>query len=364
MNHNLAVQRGQRWDQLVARLARDEHPATLDPALDHLADRGAPGLLRRRAIAEVRHVRFQRVNHGDPRGSRGVEHRFGRGDRRAKGRDVVAEARAEPAFVAKVPLPVHHDQRALARVPFKRERRRGLNLAGGVRRLFPGSHRQLAKPRRARHGRHRVERGTHRVARSGGSEHPALHVHHLDRRRVVPRVGGAGAVFEQEALVPAVVSLAHRGVDADVGGDAAEDDTLDPTRAEDQVQVRRAERTFPWLVHHVLPRERVELGDEIPAGFAPDEDLAARPGIPDAGARLPRPPPLVIWEAREGRAVALAGVDDPHAGGAGGGEASAQRFDGRPGQRHVVAHLCDVAAEAAEVGLHVDEHEGDVIGVE
>jgi hypothetical protein len=48
----------------------------------------------------------------------------------------------------------------------------------------------------------------------------------------------------------------------------------------------------------------------------------------------------------------------------GGGEASAQRFDGRPGQRHVVAHLCDVAAEAAEVGLHVDEHEGDVIGVE
>ncbi len=52
------------------------------------------------------------------------------------------------------------------------------------------------------------------------------------------------------------------------------------------------------------------------------------------------------------------------AGGAGGGEASAQRFDGRPGQRHVVAHLCDVAAEAAEVGLHVDEHEGDVIGVE
>ena len=62
--------------------------------------------------------------------------------------------------------------------------------------------------------------------------------------------------------------------------------------------------------------------------------------------------------------MALARVYHPDPRGASGGEDPAERLDGSSGQRHVVAHLRDVSAEAAEVGLHVDEHERDVVGGE
>ena len=231
-------------------------------------------------------------------------------------------------------------------------------------RLEPGGHRRPNEGGGVGYPREGVERGAHRVARRRGAEHAVLHVDHLDRRGVVTGVGGAASVLEQEALVPAVVGLAHGGVDADVGGDAPEDDAFDPARAQDEVQVRRAEGSLPRLVHDVLGAQRVELGDDVPAGLAPYEDPAARPGVADARARLPRPPPLVVGEVRQGRAVALARVYHPDPRGASGGEDRAERLDGCSGQRHVVAHLRDVSAEAAEVGLHVDEYERDVVGGE
>ena len=49
----------------------------------------------------------------------------------------------------------------------------------------------------------------------------------FERRRVVAEVGGAAAVLEQQALEAAVVGLAHGGVDADVGGDAGQDEVVD-----------------------------------------------------------------------------------------------------------------------------------------
>ena len=46
--------------------------------------------------------------------------------------------------------------------------------------------------------------------------------------------------------------------------------------------------------------------------------------------------------------------------GARGGEERLDRLDRRAGQREVVAHLVDIAAFAAEVGLHVDDDDGGV----
>ncbi len=36
-------------------------------------------------------------------------------------------------------------------------------------------------------------------------------------------------------------------------------------------------------------------------------------------------------------------------------------LDGRACEREVVAHLVDIAADAAEIGLHVDDHERGVL---
>ena len=62
--------------------------------------------------------------------------------------------------------------------------------------------------------------------------------------------------------------------------------------------------------------------------------------------------------------MSLAGVEDVVALGAHGGEHAADRLDRRAGERQVVAHLVDIAAGAAEIGLHVDDDERRVVGAE
>ena len=102
---------------------------------------------------------------------------------------------------------------------------------------------------------------------------------------VVAVVGGAAAVGQQQALEAAVVGLAHGGVHADVGGDAGEHEVADAARAQDQVEVGGVERALARLVDDGSPGARRELGDDLPARLAPDQDAAARPRIADAGAR-------------------------------------------------------------------------------
>ena len=112
------------------------------------------------------------------------------------------------------------------------------------------------------------------------------------------------------------------------------------------------------------PAMRRELGDDLPAGLAAHQDAAAGARVADAGADPPRAPALVGGQVGEVGPVALAGVDDVVALGAHGGEHAADRLDRRAGQREVVAHRVDIAAGAAEIGLHVDDDERRVVGPE
>ena len=59
---------------------------------------------------------------------------------------------------------------------------------------------------------------------------------------------GGDAVLEHQAVVAAVVGLAHRGVDADLGGDAADDELCDAAAAQDGVEVGGVERALAGLV--------------------------------------------------------------------------------------------------------------------
>ena len=104
-----------------------------------------------------------------------------------------------------------------------------------------------------------------------------------------------------------------------------------------------------------------EVGDDVPAGFAAHQNAAARPRIADAGTDPARAPALVVREVGEIGAVTFAGVKDVKALRAHRREHALDRLDRRARQRQVVAHLVDIAADAAEVGLHVDDDERGVL---
>ena len=198
--------------------------------------------------------------------------------------------------------------------------------------------------------------------RGDGAEHAALHLDHVDRGEMVLDLGRAAAVREQQALVAAVVGVAHRRVHADVGGDAGEDDVADALRPQHEFEVGGEERALARLVDDGLARLRLQFRDDLPARLAAHEDAAARTLVADAGADPLRAPALVGRQVGEVGLVALAGVDDRVALGAHGLEHVLDRHDRRAGQRDVVAHRVDIAAGRAEIGLHVDDDQAVLCG--
>ena len=179
---------------------------------------------------------------------------------------------------------------------------------------------------------------------------------------MVAAVGGAAAILEQQALEAAVVGLAHGGVDADVGGDAGEHQIVDAALAHDQLEVGGAERALARLVDHGLARQRRQFGDDFPARLAAHQDAPARARIADPGADLARAPALVGRQVGEVGTMALAGVEDRVPAVPQRRQHRPDRLDRRAGQRQVVAHPIDIAALAAEVGLHVDDDQRRVGG--
>mmetsp|Transcript_51052 Transcript_51052/g.108458 ORF Transcript_51052/g.108458 Transcript_51052/m.108458 type:complete len:238 (-) Transcript_51052:5-718(-) len=193
-----------------------------------------------------------------------------------------------------------------------------------------------------------------------------LHRDHLQRCQVVAVVGGACAIREHQAFVAAVVRLSHRGVNADVRGDATEDNVLDTLGAEDHVKIRGVEGALTRLVDDGLVGKRGELGDDVPTIFATHEDAAAGALVTNAlavGANLAGSPSLVGREVSQVRAVALTGVHDVVACFTHGVHDLSDGLDGLTSQGNVVAHFVHVATDATEVRLHVDDNQGGVLGL-
>src|SRR5208282_1457246 len=110
-----------------------------------------------------------------------------------------------------------------------------------------------------------------------------------------------------------------------------------------------------------LTLARLKLRDDFPTGLAAHQNAAARSGIADTGTDLPRAPALVCRQVGEIGAMAFAGMKDMEAIGARRSKRAPDRLDRRARQREVVAHLVDIAADAAEIGLHVDDDQDSVL---
>ena len=123
-----------------------------------------------------------------------------------------------------------------------------------------------------------------------------------------------------------------------------------------QLEVGRVERALAGLVDHRLAVERIELGDDVVAGLAADQDAAHRPGVADAHRGRAA---LDLGRRRIGeiRAVAFARVDDQQACGARRVEHRFAGADRGLQQRHVVAERFAEAARLEKVALHVDDDE-------
>ena len=174
---------------------------------------------------------------------------------------------------------------------------------------------------------------------------------------MIAAIGRAATIFENDALEAAIVRLAHRRVHAHIRRDAGQHDVANAAGIEDQLEIGSAERSLAGLVDDDLAGQWRKLRDNVPAGFAAHEDASAWPGVTDAGADLARAPALVRRQIGKVRPMAFARMDDVIAAGAHGRHHGADRLDRRTCQRQIVAHRVDIAADAAKVGLHVDDDE-------
>src|SRR5208282_6558557 len=112
------------------------------------------------------------------------------------------------------------------------------------------------------------------LGRGDPAEDAALRLDHTQPHLLKLREVRSDAIGDDEAVVPAVVSLAHRRVDTDLGGDPADDQLGDAAVLQHRVEVGGEERALARLVDDRLARLRVEFGDDVVPGLAPHQDAA------------------------------------------------------------------------------------------
>src|SRR5581483_7884158 len=128
-------------------------------------------------------------------------------------------------------------------------------------------------------------RNLHRLQYCGGVRDPAedaaLGLDHLQAHLVKLGEVRRAAIRDDDAAIAAVIGLAHGGVDAHFGGDAAHEQILDAVLLQHVGELGGVERALAGLVDHDFAVERIELGDDVVTGLAANEDAAHRPGIAD-----------------------------------------------------------------------------------
>jgi len=139
------------------------------------------------------------------------------------------------------------------------------------------------------------------------------------------------AVGEDEAVVAAVVRLAHRRRDAHLGGDAADDQLADCPILEQRIEIGGVKGAFAGLVDDRLAGDREQLVDDLVAGLAAHQDTAHRALVADADGEMPARL-LARRQVGEVGTVAFAGYGRRAARQARRGEQALRRLD-RPAQQ-------------------------------
>src|SRR5437879_1594611 len=70
-----------------------------------------------------------------------------------------------------------------------------------------------------------------------GPENSSLHLDHLQRREIIPVIGRARAIGEDQALIAPIVCFAHGCMNTHICRDTGQDDVLDAQALQEQVEV-------------------------------------------------------------------------------------------------------------------------------
>src|SRR6516162_477382 len=154
-----------------------------------------------------------------------------------------------------------------------------------------------------------LECGHDGLGRGDPAEDAALRLDHAQPHLLKLREVRADAIGHDEAVVAAVVSLAHRRIYANLGGDPANDQLGDAAVLQHRVEVGGVKRTLARLIDYRLARQRVEFGDDVVPGLAAHQDAAHRARVADAGGQ-PAASFLRRRQVGEVGTMTLARVDD------------------------------------------------------
>ena len=170
-------------------------------------------------------------------------------------------------------------------------------------------------------------------------------------------IRGGCAVGKEEALKPAIVCLAHRGMDTDIRRYTRDDNVLNHFLPEQHVEIGTVERTFSRLVDDGFAGFGRQLRNDVPARFSAREDASAGAWIAYTGAYSAAPPVFIQGQIREVGTMSFSSVHDVKTELSHGIEDPLNRFEGSPRHRKIISHPINVASLAAEVRLHVDYQE-------
>src|SRR5262245_4033414 len=108
------------------------------------------------------------------------------------------------------------------------------------------------------------------------SEDGALRLDHLEADALELGEIRRHAVAQHDALEAAVVCLAYRGMDAHLERHAANHERLDAAVEKNLLQIGGVEGPFAGLIDHRLPRDGIELVDDVVTLLPPHQDAAHR----------------------------------------------------------------------------------------
>ena len=147
-------------------------------------------------------------------------------------------------------------------------------------------------------------------------------------------------------------------MDANVCGDAAEDDVPDASSLKEHIEIGPIERTFARLIDNAFSGWRSNVGNDLPAGFGTGQNFARRARDHDAGSDAPAAPLLVSRKIRKIRSMTFARMKNLERLCACRLKNALDRPDGRLGKGKIVTHSVHISSLSTEVGLHIDDNHG------
>src|SRR5580704_15846688 len=118
----------------------------------------------------------------------------------------------------------------------------------------------------------RLQRSKQRLRSGHRTENAALCLDHGQARLVEFRKIRRAAVRQRDAAEAAVVSLADRGVDANLGGHATYKQSVDAAVVQHQFEIGLVERALSRLVDDRFGRERIKLRNNVVTRLAANEN--------------------------------------------------------------------------------------------